>query len=730
MNPVIIIKALLKKLHLIILFPVIAAAIVIYLQRQKPQEFQSGMMFYTGIASGNNLSSQSEGRVDNIAVHNAFDNLITILESRETLEEVAMRLLTRHLLLNEPNPFLISPENLYRLHHELIPKSLFDELIKGNQFETTLQRVREKYRDSQDNQIIHLINSSSTFYNVDNIKKGMSASRKRNSDMLEVIYRSSDPGVCLLSLQYFAEVFIEKNISLRNYETGGIIDYFLAELEKARNQLNVAEEALKDYSQENQVINYNEQTKFLASAKEDLERDINLEDANIMATQQTLDNLEDKLSEREKIYLNSRNIINKRNDIARINSRIIALEIFLTPENKDTLAALKSKIQLYENELLSLTSEYKAQQYSIETLPRESLLNQWLVHAIEYDKSQERLKVLKSQRNYFNNSFNQYAPIGFNLSKMEREIDIAEREYLSILHGLNLARLRQSNLELFGTLEILDQPFFPLNPKGSKMKMMAIGAFLASLFFVTGLIVGIELLDRTMRTPALAQSYTGLDALGAMAGKIRNKNVNSRVLNEQLHFLLCNKLALSRVPFQAGAKALFFVYSTRKQLGIAQAGLAVAAAIFEISKQVIYIYRNGSEDIITPDSHSSNNSNDSGFKVKAYHETFEGIQEAISCQETSNCPIVIQLPEFERQSIADLLHMKPDMAILVVSATQTWEYQDKQMLESFTESLPNIQHKVFVSNILPDYLDDFLAEVPRKRSFLRKWLKKILRLNF
>lgn len=726
MNPVIIIKAILKKFYLVVLFPLVVAGVVFYMQSQKPREYQSGMLFYTGITSGYNLSSQAEVRVDNIAVHNAFDNLITILESRETLEEVAMRLLTTHLLMEEADPFKISAPNLEHLHQEMLPRSLIEELTTGMQYEASLQRVREKYRASQSNDIIRLINTSSTFYNVDNIRRGLSVSRKRNSDMLEVIYRANDPGVCLLTLQIIAEAFIEKNITLRNYEAGGIIEYFLSELEKARARLNIAEEALKDYSQENQVINYNEQTKYLAAAKEDLERDINLEEANIMANRQALTNLDENLGEREKIYLNSRDIINKRNEIARLSGRIVAMEILSAPDEQEALHALKNNVYNLENELLALTSEYKAQQYSTETLPREALLNQWLVHAIEYDKSQERLVVLKTQRNYFNDLFNQYAPIGFNLSKMEREIDIAEREYLSILHGLNLAKLRQSNLELFGTLEILDQPFFPLNPRSTKTKMMVIGAFLASLFLVMGLIAGVELLDRSMRTPALAESYTGLDALGAMAGKVRNKQIDSNLLKQQLHYLLCNKLALSLSVQGNTRNPLILIFSTRKDPDIIHAAMAMASAFCEISKQALLIYRNGTDIPDLPPCASHD-----GFELRAYNDTAEGIEEITTYLSNDNKrPVVLQLPEFERQSLAGFLQLKPTMSVLVVKGTQTWEYQDRQMLKGLKESFPDTRHKVLVSDMMPDYLDDFIAEVPRKRSFIRRWVKKMLRLNF
>ena len=46
------------------------------------------------------------------------------------------------------------------------------------------------------------------------------------------------------------------------------------------------------------------------------------------------------------------------------------------------------------------------------------------------------------------------------MKRLERKIDIAEREYLSLLHSLGLAKLRQQNVELKSNLKLIEVPFF------------------------------------------------------------------------------------------------------------------------------------------------------------------------------------------------------------------------------------------------------------------------------
>lgn len=727
MNPIAIIKAIFRKIHLIFLFPVIVAAIVFYMQLQKPKEYQSGMIFYTGITSGYNLSSQGDARVDNIAVNNAFDNLMTIIESRETLEEVSMRLLTTHLLLDGHDPFKISSANFNWINAELLPQSLLEELKKNNNYDSTLQRIKQKFNASKTNDIIRLIHTSRTFYDVDVIKRNLSVSRKRNSDMLEIIYRSSDPGVCLLTLQILAQTFIEKNQSLKNYEAGGIIDYFIAELENARVKLNTAEQNLKDYAQLNQVINYQEQTKYIAVAKEDLEKEIYQENARIDAFRQAISKLEQNLEASEKRYLNNTEILRMRNQIAEINSQIVGLELMNRPEDITKLNSLREQAAGVERDLIEQLNQYQALNYSTETLPRDRIINQWLANVLELEKSTAKIEVLVSHRSYFTNLFNQFAPIGFNLSKMEREIQIAEREYLTILHGLNMARLRQSNLELFGALELLDEPFFPLNPQSSKAKLMVIAAFMASLFFVTGLIVALELLDQSLKTPAVAEDKTGLEILGVLAAKVKNKSIDADLLNQKLFNLMCNQLSFSLRSNQLDKNdnpPLIFVYSSRSQTCIAKTGFMVAKALLTLYKSVNYLHAEELQGI--PDEEALAGE---AMDISSYSINGDDVKEKIQQLASKQKPSVVQLPEFDKQALIHFLDLSPAISVLVVSATQTWDYQDQKTLDVYKNSLPENVHRLLLTNAQPDRLDNYLAEVPRKRTFMRRWLKKIIKFN-
>jgi len=724
-NPILIIKALFRKVHLIILFPIVVVGVVYYLTKDNPKEYQSGMMFYTGLVSGSNISSQGEGRTDNLAVNNAFDNLMTIIESREVIEDVALKLLAKHLTVEVPDPAIISESNHLHLHNQVLSQSLIEELTKYNNYDSTHIQLKFLYYQGESTELIKLLNASSTFYSIDQIRKNLTVKRQGNSDMIQVLYKSSDPGICYLTLKILAETFIDKNQAIRKNETSGILDYFVEELGKARNNLNKAEEELKDYSQSNQVINYSEQTKYIAAAKEDLEKNINSEKATVDAHMQAISNLEKSLEAHQLRFLNNTNILDKRTEIVEINTQISKIEISSGVNDSERIKELREQANLLEEEMIQLTREYNRLNHSTESVPRQNILNQWLVNVLELDKSKARLEVLESQRQYFISLFSEFAPIGFNLSKMEREINIAEREYLSILHGLNLAKLRQSNLELFNTLDLLDEPFFPLNPRASKAKLVLIGAFLASLFFVSAIIIGIDMLDRSLRTPSLAEIHTGLEPLGAATKELKSKSIFKEVLYENLFNLTINKLSFFLNNINSKTKPIVLVFSTRDQLEIDKSGLMVARAMHAIYKDVNYMH-----PVMENDDNSNQENKEEKINFITYNKEENGFHKNIELIDKSEKASVIQLPGFDKQSLAGFLKLKPTLNILIVSAQQTWDYHDKKLLESFMANYPDAIFKVFINNVQPYHLEDFLAEIPRKRSFIRIWIKKLLKLNF
>ena len=101
-----IIRLLRKHLVLLLAVPVLLGALVTYMTRKPNYIFTSQTTLYTGLATG--LTVEMDKTFNYAATNAAFDNLMNIIKSRETLQEVSIRLLSQHLMLDKPDPKFIS----------------------------------------------------------------------------------------------------------------------------------------------------------------------------------------------------------------------------------------------------------------------------------------------------------------------------------------------------------------------------------------------------------------------------------------------------------------------------------------------------------------------------------------------------------------------------------------------------------------------------------------------
>ena len=108
-------RLLQRNLKWMFVMAFIMAVAVFFFTRDMPKEYQSETEIFTGITSGMSIDNMDGAKMDFFAANNAFDNLINIIKSRQTIEEVGMRLLAEHLMIDTPTVNIISNnENLIK----------------------------------------------------------------------------------------------------------------------------------------------------------------------------------------------------------------------------------------------------------------------------------------------------------------------------------------------------------------------------------------------------------------------------------------------------------------------------------------------------------------------------------------------------------------------------------------------------------------------------------------
>ena len=514
-----------------------------------------------------------------------------------------------------------------------------------------------------------------------------------------------------------------------------MVNYFEERLDKAFKRLAVAEDALLEFRTKNSIINYYEQTRFISSEKEKLDKDYNDERITLAAAQASMNSINKKLNSREKTILNSQAVMQKRTELAGISSNIAMREI----ENPDSLQTsynsigeirrLKNKATSVKSELQQLVNELYSSTNSTNGLPVKDLLARWISSAIIIDESRAKLKVLENRQKDFEKIYKTMAPLGAEIKKIEREIEVSEQEYLSLLRSLNQSKLKQQNVELSSDLKIIDAPFYPTKTKASARMIMVVVSGFGGFVFALGIVVAMEFLDSTLKYPARAEEQTGLTLAGAFP-KLGSGNagVNTDYINHRLveHMVQEIKLRSRALDLKGGPCCVVF-FSNRKGEGKTLLMHMISKMFRALDYNVANVSPLENEKIIFNGS-SKNISyqiDKSFYEFQEIARFFEHVNSKVSDFDF----VFLEMPSLLHFQYPVGLVEKAHLSYLIVRSNRKWNRADETSLSTYRQIVSH-KPRVIINGVKTDTLESIVGEIPKKRSWLRRTIKRWAKFEF
>ncbi len=704
-----------SKLKWLILFPSLVAVLVYFLTSKLPKEFVSGASVYTGIASrvnSSNSDDKAQNNFDYNAVNNTFDNLMVTIHSRQTTEEVAVKLLAKHIMLKEPELSTLRQEGFDLLAVQ-IPLDERNGLIGKDEAET-IEKVRKELHSSGDNIIAQILNSTNGFYSIETINSNLTVKRKQASDFIDITYKSSDPGVAVWTVRLLSETFISKFIYLKGSETVNVVKWFETRLQEASTDLNNSEDKLKDFGVKNKIINYDEQTKFLAEEKELNETNYFKELSNNEASKRAVARLEDKLENRDILLKNNEELNKLRKKLGDANEQFERAKIYGNPIS--SIDILSNKVNALKKEIQLYVLQYYSLNHSIESVPQENILNKWLNETLIVDESEARLKVHIDRRKEFDRQYIEFSPLGMQMSKLEREIDVAEKQYLEILHGLHLAKLRQQNIEMSNNLQITDEPSFPTKPIQSRRLPIIIVSFLASFILLLVYFIASNLLDLTIKNSERAEELTGLKLFSALPIANNDDLANAKLENTLLDFAVTNLKIELENSNESISNYLITVLSNREQEGKTYAANKLAEKLYSLDYSVLFLTNDERVDDIETE--------DRRFRAIRYDVTsklFSARSEQNLLPEFSRVNkeaynfIILEVPAISVNAIPNQLIKNSKLSLLILDSRRSWATSDNYMLNLFQKATNNSNKiMVWLNYVTPKNLTGLVGESHHK----------------
>lgn len=684
------------RYHLII-GSIVVTALVAYFSQFLPHNYTVKTSIYTGIVSGSSIMDGESSSIQ--IVNNTFDNLINLVTAQNTLDNVSLRLFAMNMINGNPkedNEYISAKH--YRDLNEKVPPDVKRLIDKSSQ-EKTVENLKKLRKEKGHNFLYTLLNGDDPHYSYEALQK-VQINRIKNSDMVEISYTSDDPGITTNTVKLFNEELLNSYNELRYNSTNDVIAYFENEVAKLKTKLNNSEDVLRDYNVDNNVINYQEQTKAIAGAYSIFEDRYEETMRKYESSMNVLSAMEKQMDTRTKLFLTNKDFIKALDDISTINGKITEIETFTSPDAADTsrdLKKYKQDLRDKEAEISQLSKDMNVYKYSKEGLAIQELANEWLAALIEKTKLEAQLGILEARRKDFEEVYKSFSPVGTELKRREREIAITENSYLEVLHALNLAYLRKKNIQLTtSNLNTISEPTFPYGPNKSKRMLYVIAAFFGSLIFITFYKLIVELLDRTIRDGERAQRLTGVTPIGGFVGRgeLRFRGY-SKAWNRIAATHIANKIhqylnpdgpsyinVLSIEPGEGKSFVNKYLIEEWERVGIKVKTIKITQ---EMSENAQYSLAKDFSFLITP-------------------------------EEAGNYDIIlVEYPAFQGNMVPKALIRKASLNLLIMNAKRVWKRSDEDILEHFKNIAGDTPYAVILNNADRYDVEDYTGTLPPEK---------------
>ena len=671
--------------------------LVIYFTQFLPYSYTVKSSLYAGITSSTSL----DGAAVNFSVVAAtFDNLVNIAKSRGTLEKVSLRLLASSYTHGEEwkdNQYIQAKH--YRQLLQITPKEVM-ELIDRKDESKTLANLTAYKKNDHNNFIYSVFNRTIAFYSMAALDR-VELKRIGNSDILDISYTSADPGLTQLTVAFLIEELINAYEILRFKSTNDVIAYFEEQVRLAKVRLSEEEDNLMHYNVQERIINYGEETKALAATRYQV-------DDRLEAAKRTYEGavalrkmLDEKMDVRAQIIRNNTNLLQELDKVSNLNQSIMEKEIFISDKSKsksEELQKEKTELRQAEDRISSISDNLNEFAFTKEGVGIENMINEWLIALVNEARAQAEMKVLESRQQDIFDQYSHMSPVGTQVNRKERAIDIAEDNYRTQLSGLASANLRLKNIEMStSNLQTVAPPSYPLTDNGRNRLMYILAAFFGSMIFIILYFLLIEVLDHTLRDPYRSKRLSGLPVIAAFNG-ISNLKYRGflKACNRLAAAYCCNRL---NKYMKVGEPTVINLLSINSREG--KSFLAK------------YFIRHWESEglrvrLVTHDYDFESNG-------KQYVQA-QQLSDFWMLNEAEKTPdiILVEYPSIKDSSIPLPVLQKANVNLLIANACRLWRDSDNTTLAPFKEALKDTPFMLYLNNADRDVVESFTGELPPK----------------
>lgn len=510
-------KLLKRYFWILILIPIIAAAITYSLSKNLPKEYKSEVQISTGLVDqSKQLSSQAQN--DYFKTSQQFANIIEKMKMRKI-----MSILSYNLIIHD----LENPKAAFRKYSPKLDS--LSETQKKEVVEAYKQRLISKSAITVfDNKGKYKLYDylGAMGYDEASINKKLTISRPDNSDFVNVEFVSEDPLLSAYLVNTLAAEFI-RNFTLETYTNqNNSIALLDSLLKKKELDMNSKNSQLKEFKMKSGILNLDGQAGGVYAQIAQYEERKAAAIRDIQANQGALTEIDGKLrgvGGNSAVNLNdlaikeNAVILGLKSQLKTANDRYI--DNNFRPADKRRIDSLQTLLSAQSNKVGDVNIGENPQTV------KQSLQQQKTALEISTAQIRSTLGSIDKELATLKAQYSTMVPYDANITNYERDADIATKDYMAALDRTNQGRTEQNTGFKLGIAQI----GLPGNAQPSKAMLYVVMSGAASFMVCFVGLVVLFLLDRSIYSPAQLEKATGSLVVGSL-NYIKAENKDPRAI--------------------------------------------------------------------------------------------------------------------------------------------------------------------------------------------------------
>lgn len=587
MDLVQIFRILRKRLWLLILVPLITASITFFILRDAKEKYRSS----TQVATGITIKDQVQLNEERFTVWEAdlkFTNLIETFKSPGVVNLLSYRLILHDL--EKPDAFRNMKDN---------------EDFQQYFTEKDLQQAAGLFRKKLDS--LEVLNSSNPqdrklidilkFYGYDynTLINEIGIKRVNYSDYLGIEYVSENPQLSAFVVNTYVEEFQRFQENMQGERSGQSLQFFATLAAEKKQALDEKRNLLRSYQEDSRLLNVEVESDAKLGQIAALEQEKQAEESRLSGLEITLRNINRQLNQYKNNNAGSaRNtrIVELQNEIDRLNQRYISTGM-RNQQLQDSINVLRSQMR---DEYAKVDyGQYGSQEKLVQ------LEEQRVQTATDIDVARGRIRSLDNQLARLNFAKSDIGDKKSSIEAMRREVELAQEEYAYAQEKYNAAK----NVSLVNTGDVRQVTYGQpaIDPEPSKLWIFTGLAAAVSLFLCLVVVLMIEYIDLSIRTPQNLEKNTRLPIAGTLnqinAAKLDLYDLFHNTHKEEGLETFKHLLRKLRYEMEETGKQIFLFTSTKQGEGKSFVIMTLAYSLSLLHKRVLIIDTNFKHNTLT-----------------------------------------------------------------------------------------------------------------------------------